>query len=343
MARPTKKGLDYFPFDVDFFSDEKIGAISGEFGIKGEIVVVKLLCAIYRNGYFILWEEALKMKLLRDLPGISLELLERIVNRLVKWGFFEQDLFSTARVLTSKGIQERYFEAIKRRKEMSEYPYILVNVCNNGVNVDKNSINVDISTQSKVKYIKKPPKGGKESDLNPIIIDKPIQECYEELSSNSSWIESVVMNKRASGHLELNLESFQEYLKLFFDKLQNEGETHKSPKDGMSHFSRWLDIELNKPKPDMYKMENEELLASLSDRDGSYYKFLTYIRNYAPYCFSNMRMPSEKEALIIRDKYGDATFKKALRTLEGRVDIRSKWDVFYYAILKQFEYMNDGS
>lgn len=95
-------------------------------------------------------------------------------------GFFKQDLFSPERVLTSKGIQERYFEAIKRRKETSEYPYILVNVCNNGVNVDKNSINVDINTQSKVKYIKKPPKGGKESDLNPIILDKPIQECYEE-------------------------------------------------------------------------------------------------------------------------------------------------------------------
>ena len=34
MARPNKEGLDYFPFDVDFFSDEKIGSISGEFGIK---------------------------------------------------------------------------------------------------------------------------------------------------------------------------------------------------------------------------------------------------------------------------------------------------------------------
>lgn len=42
MARPNKMGLDYFPFDVDFFNDEKIVAISGEFGIKGEIVVIKL-------------------------------------------------------------------------------------------------------------------------------------------------------------------------------------------------------------------------------------------------------------------------------------------------------------
>lgn len=142
MVRPNKEGLDYFPFDVDFFSDEKIGSISGEFGIKGEITAIKLLCAIYRNGYFILWNDALKMSLLRGLPGISLELLEQIVTRLVRWGFFEQTLFSTVSVLTSKGIQERYFKAIKRRKDSSNYPYLLVNVDNNKVNVSNNDINV---------------------------------------------------------------------------------------------------------------------------------------------------------------------------------------------------------
>lgn len=142
MARPNKEGLDYFPFDVDFFSDEKIGSISGEFGIKGEITAIKLLCAIYRNGYFILWNDTLKMSLLRGLPGISLELLEQIVTRLVRWGFFEQTLFSTVSVLTSKGIQERYFKAIKRRKDSSNYPYLLVNVDNNKVNVSNNDINV---------------------------------------------------------------------------------------------------------------------------------------------------------------------------------------------------------
>lgn len=143
MARPNKEGLDYFPFDVDFFSDEKIGSISGEFGIKGEITAIKLLCAIYRNGYFILWNDALKMSLLRGLPGISLELLEQIVTRLVRWGFFEQTLFSTVSVLTSKGIQERYFKAIKRRKDSSNYPYLLVNADNNKVNVSNNDINVN--------------------------------------------------------------------------------------------------------------------------------------------------------------------------------------------------------
>ena len=104
MARPTKKGLDYFPFDVDFFEDEKIAAISGEFGLKGEIVAVKLLCAIYRNGYFILWSDMLRLKILRDLPGVSPDLLDKIVNRLVRWEFFDKALFDSVGVLTSRGI-----------------------------------------------------------------------------------------------------------------------------------------------------------------------------------------------------------------------------------------------
>ena len=61
MARPKEEGLKYFSFDVDFFNDEKIEAISGEFGIKGEITTIKLLCAVYRNGYFIEWNEMLKI------------------------------------------------------------------------------------------------------------------------------------------------------------------------------------------------------------------------------------------------------------------------------------------
>lgn len=108
MARPIKHGLDYFPFDVDFFSDEKLYAISGEFGIKGEITTIKLLCAVYRNGYFIEWTEMLKFKLLKELPGVSADLLDQIIKRLVKWGFFDKNLFDSASILTSKGIQRRY-------------------------------------------------------------------------------------------------------------------------------------------------------------------------------------------------------------------------------------------
>lgn len=147
MGRPRKTGLDYFPLDVDFFDDEKITAISGEFGIKGEITVIRLLCAIYRNGYYIKWDDLLKFKLAKSCPGLSAELIESIVNRLIRWGFFDKTLFDSVKVLTSKGIQRRYFEAAKRRLKADESspPYLLINVSAyiNRVNVDRNPVNVN--------------------------------------------------------------------------------------------------------------------------------------------------------------------------------------------------------
>lgn len=184
------------------------------------------------------------------------------------------------------------------------------------------------------------PNGDKVDAFLPEISDKPLKECYEELSANSSWIETVVINKRSAGHQDFTLEHFQEYLKKFFEKLQNEGEIHKSPKDGMAHFVRWLDIELGKSKTDMYKAANEQLLLSVKEDKRGYYQFLSYIKRQAPYCFSNMRLPTEEEFLLLRGKYGNEMFKSALRTIEGRSDIRSKWDVLYYAVLKQIEYQN---
>lgn len=188
--------------------------------------------------------------------------------------------------------------------------------------------------------INESPNGDKVDAFLPEISDKPLKECYEELSANSSWIETVVINKRSAGHQDFTLEHFQEYLKKFFEKLQNEGEIHKSPKDGMAHFVRWLDIELGKSKTDMYKAANEQLLLSVKEDKRGYYQFLLYIKRQAPYCFSNMRLPTEEEFLLLRGKYGNEMFKSALRTIEGRSDIRSKWDVLYYAVLKQIEYQN---
>ena len=57
MARPTKTGLNYFPLDVDFFDDPRVGAVTVEHGTEGQAAVVMLLCAIYRNGYYIEWTQ----------------------------------------------------------------------------------------------------------------------------------------------------------------------------------------------------------------------------------------------------------------------------------------------
>lgn len=174
MARPAKEGLDYFPLDVGIFEDEKIEAIAGEFGIKGELAVIKLLCAIYKKGYFILWDDLSQATLLKRLPGVSKEMLNQIVNRLVLWGFFDKELFDSVKVLTSENIQATFFEATKRRKTPKPTKYI-VNVNSNSQN---ETVNADINTQSKVKESKvnKSKVNKKETDTRRLSAEKDFLE-----------------------------------------------------------------------------------------------------------------------------------------------------------------------
>ncbi|MBD5309058.1 MAG: DUF4373 domain-containing protein [Bacteroides sp.] len=158
MARPRKTGLDYFPFDVDFFSDEKVVCIGGEFGVKGELTMIRLLCAVYRNGYFVLWNDNLKYKLKREMDGVSVELLEQIVQALVRRGFFDESLFDSESVLTSEGIQRRYFEAARFRQRDQDLPYLLIkprrNYTKTNISQWETPVSQQLSTQIKRNKIK---------------------------------------------------------------------------------------------------------------------------------------------------------------------------------------------
>ena len=153
MARPNKQGLDYFPLDVGIFENDKILAISGEFSVKGEIIVLRLLCEIYRNGYFVEFSELLKNKLAR-LGGLSGGLVDEVVRKLVKYEFFDGFVFSEYNILTSKNIQKVYLEASKRRKDIDLSQYWLLDEVNVYINSPSSKINAHINAQSKEKESK---------------------------------------------------------------------------------------------------------------------------------------------------------------------------------------------
>lgn len=133
-----KQGLDYFPFDITFFTDDKIRFMSALFGTKGEAITIRLLCKIYREGYFIDWNEDTALLFSADVgDGCKIELVNEVISELVKRGFFDKEKYDKHSVLTSKGIQKRFFEAAVRRKEVTYNPNLILIDPNKYVNLVK--------------------------------------------------------------------------------------------------------------------------------------------------------------------------------------------------------------
>lgn len=158
MARPTKKGLDYFPLDVDFLSDLKVRRIIKACGKEAVHILVALLANIYRDeGYYVLWDDDLAF-LVADEVGTKEGTVEELVKKAVQVKFFDKDIFDKYSVLTSKGIQSRYILATKERKKVElEFKYLLTNEVNRSnisINGRNNSVNQGNNQQSKVKESK---------------------------------------------------------------------------------------------------------------------------------------------------------------------------------------------
>jgi hypothetical protein len=73
-------------------------------------------------------------------------------------------------------------------------------------------------------------------------------EFFQELLISESWIEINAKNNR------ITPEKVKKYLKTFFDKLTAEGDRKNNKKEFMSHFARWLPIELKKEIKDKPKI-----------------------------------------------------------------------------------------
>lgn len=169
-----KSGIDYFPLDVNM--DEKVELIEAEFGLTGFAILVKLLQRIYGSeGWYVEWTNEVAL-LFAKRVGAGGSVVSEIVEASIKRGIFDKTLYDKYRILTSTGIQRRYFEAVSRRKNVKvKAEYLLIDVTKIlsdvdiiGENVYINQKNADILKQSKVKKSKSPlypPKGEGERDF----------------------------------------------------------------------------------------------------------------------------------------------------------------------------------
>lgn len=159
MARPTAKGVEYFPLNVNFINDLKVRKLLLSCGAEAIAVLIYLLSTIYKDeGYYVEIHED-EIDLIALDVNVTPEFVLEVINKACEVRLFDVNLYNNFNILTSKGIQKRYLKITERRKNSVVITqFNLINVYNNSVNVNNNSVNVDNnlvnvykSTQSKVK------------------------------------------------------------------------------------------------------------------------------------------------------------------------------------------------
>jgi hypothetical protein len=110
MARPVKKGLDYFPVDTTW--DIKMKLVKARFGLAGTGCIIGLFQAIYSEGYALKWDEDTRLLFSAD-NGIDADALQGIIDFAVLKGVFHAGKLDKLGVLTSSGIQKRWLKVAK--------------------------------------------------------------------------------------------------------------------------------------------------------------------------------------------------------------------------------------
>lgn len=119
MVDTQRKGIDYFPLSVNFLDDIKVRKIVKVCGYTSVLVLIRLLCNIYQyDGYYTEWDDDICFLVADDI-GANEVSVQEIVKKAIQVDFFNKEKYEKYNILTSKGIQLRYLEATKRRKENS--------------------------------------------------------------------------------------------------------------------------------------------------------------------------------------------------------------------------------
>lgn len=233
MTRTVKTGLEYFPFDIDFFQDLRIRKLIKYQGGKAVTVYTLLLCIIYKDGYYIRWDNELPF-VISERTGYDEAYIQEVINCCLNIGLFSKELFKAEGVMTSKGIQERYMNInrlCKRTATVSEYNLL--------------------DYKPKVADKPKPVRKKKVQTESPAMTVEPTQAVYtltleqeiEQLKKDESWLDGLQQLHSVS------IEQLRNSLDEFKVQCVTDGkERHQSMQDAKQHFNSWLRIVINKNK-----------------------------------------------------------------------------------------------
>lgn len=191
MARPQKKGLQYFPLDVDAFGSDEFRLIQAEFGNNGVLVVLHVFCKIYKeNGYYYKWGDD-QCLLLSAGAGVVSTFVQEVLGGCFRRSIFDKGVFEMFGVITSHGIQMRYFEVAKKSKLSN------VDIQEDFLLLNEDEINGFSSIFDKSKSGINPSKSGINSDK---LINSELTSINSELTRVNPELTTQIKEKK----IELN-------------------------------------------------------------------------------------------------------------------------------------------
>lgn len=222
MGRALKQGLEYFPFDIDFFQDIKIRKLIRYQGGKAITVYTLLLCIIYRDGYYTRWDEELPF-IISELSGYDEAYIQEVIKCCLTVGLFNKQLFESDKVLTSKGIQERYIninKSCKRCASVNAYSCM---------SEEANSKHFE-----KVKLV-----SNDTTDISTVEVST-LDDEIDEMKSSEVWLDSM------QNLHHMNVDELKNKLDEFKLQCVADGKTsHDNINDAKKHFNNWLRIVSN--------------------------------------------------------------------------------------------------
>lgn len=265
----AKSGLDYFPLACNF--EDKIELIEAEFGLSGLAIIVKLYQKIYGElGYYCEWND--EVALLFSRKACGLQEGDNVVSEVIKSAFkrkiFDGDMFAKYGILTSAGIQKRYFEAAKRRTEIEvEKSYLLISASKipNNVNIISKNVcrkeeNVCRNQQSKVKE-SKVKKNRERARVEDFISAYPI-ECNRHLTG-IAYCDLIVSDTVSEDNLIQSAKNYAETCKIL-----------KTPEQYIKHAENFIkDMVFVKYLPENYKKPEKKNKSGFNDFSQRNYDF----------------------------------------------------------------------
>lgn len=114
--------IEFVPVDIDMAEDPKVSALlddlsGGDAGARMAAYgrLVSVLQRIYHDGFYLAYGRFERRKLAKDL-GLSPDDLDAFIEACIDCEIFDAGMFERG-VLTSRGIQRRYFRAKKQGKQ----------------------------------------------------------------------------------------------------------------------------------------------------------------------------------------------------------------------------------